>query len=189
MQIFVENRLSGQCIPLDVETSDSIRNVKAKISRSWEGTMPLEKQELWCKNQQLLDDHHVSDYAVKEGSSIRLLKRWQIRHTIQIFVNTLSDTITLNDVGRSDNIHDVKEKIEKTVGTPIEQQHLSFNGTKLDDHRYLWEFNITQGSRLDLVKVWCEPREESEHEAETDGAESDESEAPTVQGFDPLNYG
>ena len=81
MKVFVA-MLSGRSITIEVDSSDTVANIKAKV-QDREGVRP-EDQRLLFHGKQLEDEYTLQDYQVMNSSTLHLVMR--LRGGANIFV-------------------------------------------------------------------------------------------------------
>jgi len=152
MQVFVTTP-SGTTITLEVDSSDSIENVKQKIQ---DQTFILpEEQRLVFDGKLLQDGRTLADYGIQDEAAIRMLSAIPPAGTVvQIMIQTPIQALVTLDVETADTIAVVKQKYSVVSGIPPEQQDLFFAGSRLDNALTVSDYGIQQGSVVRLAYIF-----------------------------------
>ena len=145
MQIFVK-QVAGRTITLEVEPSDTIKDVKQLIQNE-EGINP-NCQRLLSGGNILQDDHTLSDCDIRRESTLYLVIRLS---AMQIFVMLPTGNKISLEVKPETSIRNVKDKIHQKGGIPPDQQHLVFRGEALEEDRTVSHYNIPREATLHLL--------------------------------------
>ena len=152
-QIFVKT-LGGKTITLEVEPSDSVESVKAKIQD--EEGIPSDQQYLIYAGKILGNRQTLSDYNVLNEATLHLGCRLRAHGVYQIFVKTLRGKRTTLHVLPSDSIKKVKKKIYGKERIPPDKQTLTFDGKEMENSRTLNDYNIEKESTIHLISRFAE---------------------------------
>ncbi|XP_068670980.1 polyubiquitin-B-like [Montipora foliosa] len=145
MEIFAK-LLNGKLLRLGVAPDDLIENVKGKIQD--EVGISSDEQELFCDGRKLKNGRTLRHYNIQSDFTLTVVSE----SVMEIYVKfpSTGETITLA-IKSSDDIRDLKKKIQAQQGIVAKKQILMFNSEELKNSRSVADYNIQNGSFLSLV--------------------------------------
>lgn len=144
--IFVKT-LAGKVTILEVDSGDTVLKVKEKI-RDREGS-PTDQQCLIFAGKELEDDRVLSDYNIRQQSTLQLLL--SMRQDMTIYVKSVTGKVLALSVDANDRVEKVKAMIETREGFPVADQRLAYAGTELEDGKTLRSYNVSKDATDQLL--------------------------------------
>jgi len=133
----------GKVIPIQVEPTDTVQDVRKKIAD--QTGMPVPEEDLTF-NDTTLDDPNstLADNDIKHGDTLTL-------EPMHINVKHWDGTVITLDVNPTDTIGDIKSMVDDKMDIPPEYQRLKFEGKPLKkDGKTLKDYNIKNKDTIEL---------------------------------------
>lgn len=142
MPITIQNQ-NGEALNVCVDATDGEADVRQILQIAVPSL--TQTNRLFVGQQQLLRGGTLSDYGIREGSTLQ----WARPNTRQIGIRTLTGKTIFIDVSSSSTTGDVKGLIQDDEGIPPEQQRLIFNGRQMEDVNTLINYGVQPIDPLD----------------------------------------
>lgn len=127
-------------IALDVEPSDTIDNVKAKIQDRT--TISPERQVLVFGDDLLEDGRTLSDYSVQRNNTLDLINT--------VWIEAPDGDAFLLVVPITSTPADVAQRIADRTGIPVDEQQLAYDGVDIAEDQTLGDAGVPVGGALAL---------------------------------------
>ena len=144
IQILVK-LVTGKTVTVEADPSDTIAIVKHKLECIED--IPTYQQKLLFYGEPLEDEISLSDYDIQHESTLDLLITKAGNITIQV---KLAEKVITLTVDYSDTVENVKAMINDEEHVPPDHQILTFYGIILQDCYTLGDYDIIDGSILQL---------------------------------------
>ena len=135
---------NGKTINLQAYSSENIFNIKQKIIEE-EKNISSDEGELFFGNIQLEENKTLSDYDIKNESTLEL------KQNMMIYVKGLKDKNIVLKVQPCETINNIKQKIKDKENISPDKFKIAFNDKELNDNKTLKDYNIQKGSILKLI--------------------------------------
>ena len=132
----------GENIEFDYEKKQTIESLKIQIQEKEK--FPINQIKILFNGKDLENDKTLSYYNIEAEETLNL------KINIEIFIKYKEKIIKLI-VEPYNSIENIKRRIMDIEGFPIDAQKLMFNNKELEDAKNISEYEIGNGSYIDLI--------------------------------------
>jgi len=149
--VFVKTRSEKTVISMQIEPGHTVQALKREIMD--ETGIPTNQQHITFDGNELEDGLTLDSYGIRHGSVLYMnLYLFDVEapdFVSKIFVKTQSEkTVISIEIEPGHTVQALTREIMDEIGIPTNQQHITFEGNKLEDNFTLHSYGITPGSVL-----------------------------------------
>jgi len=138
---------TGETVPLDMEPSNAVLDVKRKVSEKKGVDASLLR--ILYKGEELPDEQTLESIQMKAGTNYFVLAAKQKMQVNLLFISGNNMPLDMNT---TDSIVDVKQRVQDKDGVPKDHVKLTFKDEELTDNLTLEDVRVKAGSNVvDIV--------------------------------------
>ena len=157
MSLFVKT-LTGKTIMIEVLKSGTVDSIKNAVAKK-EG-IPPDQQRLIYAGKQLESESTLVEHGITHESTIHLILRLRNSNkqdsssageSVKLCIKSLTGKTYNIDTSISSTVLELKRKLEKQEGVPVNHQQYVFEGQHLEDDKRLSKYRVRDDCIIHLV--------------------------------------
>ena len=153
VELQLENRIdvrltvyTGDVITVNVSAHEKVSVLQNQVYQRLR--VSCYQQELFYNNQAMDSEDKINQFGVTDGATVEVRLRL---YEMTIFLKTLTGQTIILTVNSHDTVLDVKKRVERKEGIPVDRQRIIFTGIQLNNHERFLAHRIEHESAVHLV--------------------------------------
>lgn len=136
-------------VPFEVQPTEKVSTFKSDVQKKLD--IPSDLLNLFYNGQLLEDEKTIQDYSISDESVLKMSLQMPVN--MFICVKALKGEKIIIDVQPIEKIESVREKIQKILKIPVDQQMLVFDGKQLENGHTLYDYSIINESIILMIPI------------------------------------
>ncbi|XP_044460479.1 polyubiquitin 8-like [Mangifera indica] len=154
LKLMVLPKCGTRKIPVEVNASDNVGDLRKELQKLQENFhfhLPEEGYFFIYKQNVMDDDRSFRWHHVGSGDTIEIFNGSVTEFSMEVIIEPERGSPFSLQIGFFDKVLEIKEKVEKYRGIPVNRQTLILNGNVLQDERDVQYCQIFQDSHIQLL--------------------------------------